>query len=216
MQPATPNPAPEPQPEALVQPAAPPEPVQPAMATMMPATTAIPEMVTGVATTMDASVVAGIPQLLQPAVQPPYACMGVTPQVGADGGNASNRWVPNVDDVKLLDQIFDTTPFPNRDVRMQLASQLQVRPRQVQVWFQNKRQRVKSRGEPVPPRMPGVLNIVPTQQHDLDAASAVAVAAAAAEAAQAAAEAAQAAAAAAMANCSPVVVAPASEDPPVA
>jgi len=145
-----------------------------------------------------------------PGVPPyPYPYMG-----GMPGGVLPNsRWVLNPEDAELLDQIFQATPFPSRQVRLQLASRLQVRPRQVQVWFQNKRQRVKSRGETVPltggpppaaaAAAPAALPAaVPWSDGSTppSVSNAVSVAAAAAAAAKAAAEAAEAAAVAAMAE----------------
>lgn len=157
---------------------------------------------------------------------PGYACVAMAPSTGAAAGTVadpstaaaaaagsttSNRWVLSPEDVEMLANIFKATPYPSRQVRMQLASRLQVQPHQVQMWFQNRRQRVKSRGEPVPKAgsMPGAISAIaatPTPAltgpggvaiPELTAGNAVQVAAAAAQAAKAAAEAAQAAALAA-------------------
>lgn len=56
----------------------------------------------------------------------------------------SQRWVPEPGDVELLERVFELEKWPGRELRHQLAERLHVRPRQVQVWFQNKRQRTKS------------------------------------------------------------------------
>jgi len=48
-------------------------------------------------------------------------------------------------DVALLEEVFATSPIPNRETRLLLARDLSVSERQVQVWLQNKRQRTKRR-----------------------------------------------------------------------
>mmetsp|Transcript_3516 Transcript_3516/g.10832 ORF Transcript_3516/g.10832 Transcript_3516/m.10832 type:complete len:619 (-) Transcript_3516:668-2524(-) len=63
--------------------------------------------------------------------------------------DASNRWVLRPQDVLLLERVFEREKCPGRELRQQLASHLNVRARQVQVWFQNKRQRTKN----VPPAL---------------------------------------------------------------
>ena len=54
------------------------------------------------------------------------------------------RW--EIDDAThlILESIFKVEKFPNADMRMRLGFDLNVSPRQVQVWFQNKRQRSTS------------------------------------------------------------------------
>jgi len=128
------------------------------------------------------------------------------------------------EDTELLENVFKATPFPSRQVHQELSECLQVRLRQVQAWFQNKRQRVKHGGdtktcsvEPAamssppddaPPTvkdaLPTVNDAPPTVKEDDEGAAlvsrAVSAAAAAAVAATAAAEAAEAAAASAMAE----------------
>jgi Homeodomain-containing transcription factor len=51
------------------------------------------------------------------------------------------RWTPSEDAKVLLETIFSADSFPTLAVRNQLASQLGIDPRQVQIWFQNRRQR---------------------------------------------------------------------------
>ena len=46
----------------------------------------------------------------------------------------------------LLERIFTLEKCPGRELCQELATRLKVRPRQVQVWFQNRRQRTKSGG----------------------------------------------------------------------
>jgi len=55
----------------------------------------------------------------------------------------ATRWVLTPEDTELLENVFKATPFPSRQVHQELSECLQVRLRQVQAWFQNKRQRVK-------------------------------------------------------------------------
>ncbi|KAJ9073224.1 hypothetical protein DSO57_1002200 [Entomophthora muscae] len=44
----------------------------------------------------------------------------------------------------LLELAFQTSRFPSRDAREFVASLLNISPRRVQVWFQNKRQKLRS------------------------------------------------------------------------
>lgn len=65
-----------------------------------------------------------------------------------DREDASGRWVLEPEDVLLLERVFEREKCPGRELRAQLASRLRVKPRQIQVWFQNKRQRTKSGAKP--------------------------------------------------------------------
>jgi len=53
----------------------------------------------------------------------------------------STRWNIPKHALTTLEQVFTRDKFPTVDTRKNLASELKVTPRQVQVWFQNKRQR---------------------------------------------------------------------------
>ena len=78
---------------------------------------------------------------------------------GGEAGNASvdardqhaiskprrPRWTPSEDAKALLETIFTADSFPTFSVRNQLAEQLQIDSRQVQIWFQNRRQRERLR-----------------------------------------------------------------------
>ena len=55
------------------------------------------------------------------------------------------RWTPTETDKALLETIFVADSFPTFSVRKQLAEQLNVDSRQVQIWFQNRRQRERVR-----------------------------------------------------------------------
>eukprot|EP00965_Chrysotila_dentata_P052296 1734863-Pleurochrysis_carterae.AAC.7 len=78
----------------------------------------------------------------------------------------STRW--NIPKVALhaLEDVFARDKFPSVETRKNLAAELKVTPRQVQVWFQNKRQRsIKPPGKAeevekmsVPQRQQHILN----------------------------------------------------------
>ena len=51
------------------------------------------------------------------------------------------RWTPSEDATALLEKVFSADSFPTFAVRSQLAEQLSIDSRQVQIWFQNRRQR---------------------------------------------------------------------------
>jgi len=51
------------------------------------------------------------------------------------------RWTPTEDAKALLEKVFSADSFPTFAVRSQLAQQLSIDSRQVQIWFQNRRQR---------------------------------------------------------------------------
>jgi len=53
----------------------------------------------------------------------------------------STRWKIPANALQMLEQVFIIDKFPTVETRRQLAANLKVTPRQVQVWFQNKRQR---------------------------------------------------------------------------
>jgi len=59
-----------------------------------------------------------------------------------------SRWVLEPEDVILLERVFALEKCPGRELRQQLAEHLNVTSRQVQVWFQNKRQRTKNGAKP--------------------------------------------------------------------
>jgi len=62
----------------------------------------------------------------------------------ADAGSQTNlrkRWRVSPDETRVLEMVFALTPRPNKAAIQQLSATLRVTPRQVQVWFQNRRQR---------------------------------------------------------------------------
>lgn len=50
----------------------------------------------------------------------------------------------------VLNRIFAQTYFPSTEIRIELGKQLGMSPRTVQIWFQNKRQALRSRGRHSP------------------------------------------------------------------
>lgn len=60
-------------------------------------------------------------------------------------GIEKRRWVPSDEAKSLLETIFSADSFPTFSVRTQLAQQLGIDARQVQIWFQNRRQRERLR-----------------------------------------------------------------------
>ncbi|KAG8710947.1 hypothetical protein FRC12_005269 [Ceratobasidium sp. 428] len=64
-------------------------------------------------------------------------------------GPQDTRWQPSQDDFELLlDMLFHTriVCFPTKEERVAMANQLNVTERQVQVWCQNKRQKLRESG----------------------------------------------------------------------
>jgi len=53
----------------------------------------------------------------------------------------ATRWKIPPTALQMLEQVFKVDKFPSVETRKNLATNLKVTPRQVQVWFQNKRQR---------------------------------------------------------------------------
>jgi len=60
-----------------------------------------------------------------------------------DQGNKKKRQRTNPDQLAILEQIFQTDKMPSQQTRIQLADQLGMSSRRVQIWFQNKRAKVK-------------------------------------------------------------------------
>lgn len=48
---------------------------------------------------------------------------------------------------KLLHDFFDRNPFPSTEMREDLSKSLGMKPRTIQIWFQNQRQKTKNRKE---------------------------------------------------------------------
>lgn len=58
-----------------------------------------------------------------------------------DAPNSRSRWRVSAHETNVLEAVFASSPRPNKNTIHQLATMLGVKPRQVQVWFQNRRQR---------------------------------------------------------------------------
>ncbi|KAF7728140.1 hypothetical protein EC973_006655 [Apophysomyces ossiformis] len=51
----------------------------------------------------------------------------------------------NAKQLEVLNQVFDRTFFPSTQMRAELGRKLGMSPRTVQIWFQNKRQAMRTR-----------------------------------------------------------------------
>jgi len=60
-----------------------------------------------------------------------------------DNHNKKKRQRTSPDQLAILEQIFQTDKMPSQQTRVQLADQLGMSSRRVQIWFQNKRAKVK-------------------------------------------------------------------------
>jgi len=60
-----------------------------------------------------------------------------------DGLNKKKRQRTSPDQLAILEQIFQTDKMPNQQTRVHLADKLGMSSRRVQIWFQNKRAKVK-------------------------------------------------------------------------
>ena len=49
----------------------------------------------------------------------------------------------NKEQVSHLEHIFGQNPYPNREIKTNLATKLSINERQLQVWFQNRRAKEK-------------------------------------------------------------------------
>jgi hypothetical protein len=58
----------------------------------------------------------------------------------------------------VLNRVFEQTFFPSTELRMELGKQLGMSPRTVQIWFQNKRQSIRTRERHIvsPPISPSI------------------------------------------------------------
>lgn len=60
-----------------------------------------------------------------------------------DAASKKKRQRTSPEQLAILEQIFQTDKMPNQQTRVQLADQLGMSSRRVQIWFQNKRAKVK-------------------------------------------------------------------------
>ena len=68
---------------------------------------------------------------------------GDSPLLGDDGGRRPKRCKISREQLSVLINSFEEEPLPNFDQRQALAKMLGMTPRSVQIWFQNRRQRLK-------------------------------------------------------------------------
>ena len=105
--------------------------------------------------------VAAVPAAAVPAAPVPAAPVPAAPQAGEqvyeerDEEGKLARWQIGGSTLALLEQVFLVEQCPSVQTRRELSTKLNVSARQVQVWFQNKRQRERkqARGKGVD-RMP--------------------------------------------------------------
>lgn len=69
---------------------------------------------------------------------------------GSSSAARSKRKRKTPEQLALLEKEFETNPMPNKDVREHLSQNLGLTSRQVQIWFQNKRAKVKNNRVSVP------------------------------------------------------------------
>lgn len=121
-----------------------------------PSAPAIPSMTVGYAlpttTAMVATTAAAAAETFAMATAvptgSPYPSPGSAGMATDMREDSSGRWVLEPDDVLLLERVYALERCPGRELRQQLATRLRVKPRQIQVWFQNKRQRMKNGSKP--------------------------------------------------------------------
>jgi hypothetical protein len=77
----------------------------------------------------------------------------------------STRWNIPSSALSMLEQMFQKDKFPSVETRKKIATDLKVTPRQVQVWFQNKRQRSTK-----PPGRPSDTRSILNTSEDIQAA----------------------------------------------
>lgn len=101
-----------------------------------------------------------VPQVLPPPPTPtapippsPNALVAVSPQPTSVESSPSKlgslkkkRQRTSPDQLSVLEQIFETDKMPNQQKRLKLAEQLGMSSRRIQIWFQNKRAKVKRVG----------------------------------------------------------------------
>lgn len=64
--------------------------------------------------------------------------------------NRRMRTVMSSHQSKVLQEYFEQTPFPSTELREELSRTLKMRPRTIQIWFQNQRQKKKNKKEYYP------------------------------------------------------------------
>lgn len=65
----------------------------------------------------------------------------------AGGSRTPTRWSLSSQQRRILEHAYRSCPYPVQNMREQLGRDLNVTPRQVQIWFQNRRQRTRREAE---------------------------------------------------------------------
>ncbi|KAJ3233378.1 hypothetical protein HDU81_002311 [Chytriomyces hyalinus] len=85
-----------------------------------------------------------------PPLSPPNQSLLVTPlapvAAAPSGYSRPPRFKPTESELALLMGVFLKNPFPSTNLRKKLADKLNLEPRQIQFWFQNRRALVKATG----------------------------------------------------------------------
>eukprot|EP00962_Isochrysis_galbana_P005118 scaffold1400_cov113-Isochrysis_galbana.AAC.5 len=84
---------------------------------------------------------ASSPLPARPAGGAPPMASSAVPGGGERLGRSAPRWHIEPDALAVLEAVFELEQFPDIETRKQLGIDLRVSSRQIQVWFQNRRQR---------------------------------------------------------------------------
>jgi hypothetical protein len=71
---------------------------------------------------------------------------------GKKGGGKRKRQMKSPEQLAILEKEFSISPLPNKETRNRISALIGLTPRQVQIWFQNKRS-----ASPLPPHIAFVL-----------------------------------------------------------
>ncbi|CAF0837294.1 unnamed protein product [Adineta ricciae] len=81
----------------------------------------------------------------QPTTAPAQLNLNTTfESVPPVGRRRRQRTIFSKDQVDILDQVFEKNPYPDIQLREQLSERLDVPEARIQVWFKNRRSRVKT------------------------------------------------------------------------
>ncbi|CAF1047032.1 unnamed protein product [Adineta ricciae] len=81
----------------------------------------------------------------QPTTTPAQLNLNTTfESVPPAGRRRRQRTIFSKDQVDILDQVFEKNPYPDIQLREQLSERLDVPEARIQVWFKNRRSRVKT------------------------------------------------------------------------
>ncbi|KAG1466789.1 hypothetical protein G6F56_004621 [Rhizopus delemar] len=76
--------------------------------------------------------------------------------ISSDNDSKIKRKRASPDQLTVLNRVFSQTYFPSTEVRRSLGKQLGMSPRTVQIWFQNKRQALRTRERQEPYYLPPI------------------------------------------------------------